>query len=166
MKPDRQPDSLCGTWQDSEADRLMREEELEAEEKLKGELAQAGAAAAEDLKSQLAARMKDKGDAFDTMIQSEEKIRLGEEGWKARYYQVACPFDRLCLYGLCHHIFSRVLSSGVRPLDYAHPSQQMFAVCTLLSSRRSEDRAAWGRRLMPSIPTSVKRTVWRRRLMP
>ncbi len=98
MKPDRKPDSLCGTWQDSEADRLMREEELEAEEKLKGELAQAGAAAAEDLKSQLAARMKDKGDAFDTMIQSEEKIRLGEEGWKARYYQVACPFDRLSVW--------------------------------------------------------------------
>lgn len=66
----------------------MRQEELEAEEKLAEELAVAGAAAAADLKEQLASRMKDKGDAFDTMIEAEEKIRLGEEGWKARYYQV------------------------------------------------------------------------------
>lgn len=84
--------------QDSEADRLMRQEELEAEEKLAEELALAGTAAAADLKEQLAARMKDKGDAFDTMIESEEKIRLGEEGWKARYYQARCrkPYV-LCL---------------------------------------------------------------------
>ena len=32
--------------------------------------------------------MKEKGDLFDTMFEAEEKIRLGEEGWKERYYQV------------------------------------------------------------------------------
>ena len=32
--------------------------------------------------------MKEKGDQFDTMFEAEEKIRLGEAGWKERYYQV------------------------------------------------------------------------------
>ena len=35
--------------------------------------------------------MKDKGDMFDSMVVNEEKIRLGETGWKARYYQVCSP---------------------------------------------------------------------------
>ena len=36
---------------------------------------------------------KEKGDMFDTMVMDEAKIRLGEEGWKERYYQVGscCP---------------------------------------------------------------------------
>ncbi len=32
---------------------------------------------------------KEKGDMFDTMVVDEAKIRLGEEGWKERYYQVS-----------------------------------------------------------------------------
>ena len=32
--------------------------------------------------------MQEKGDAFDAMVESESRIRLGEEGWKGRYYQV------------------------------------------------------------------------------
>ncbi|MCJ1427327.1 hypothetical protein MMC29_005230, partial [Sticta canariensis] len=32
--------------------------------------------------------MKDRGDKFDDMVEHEERIRLGETGWKARYYQV------------------------------------------------------------------------------
>ena len=32
--------------------------------------------------------MKDKSDLFDEMVEHEEKIRLGEAGWKERYYQV------------------------------------------------------------------------------
>ena len=37
------------------------------------------------------AREKEKGDMFDIMVVDEAKIRLGEEGWKERYYQVtAC----------------------------------------------------------------------------
>ena len=34
------------------------------------------------------AMAKEKGDMFDTMVVDEAKIRLGEEGWKQRYYQV------------------------------------------------------------------------------
>lgn len=35
---------------------------------------------------------KEKGDMFDTMVVDEAKIRLGEDGWKERYYQVSsCP---------------------------------------------------------------------------
>jgi hypothetical protein len=31
--------------------------------------------------------MKDKGDRFEESCEAEGKIRLGEAGWKARYYQ-------------------------------------------------------------------------------
>ena len=34
------------------------------------------------------AKAKEKGDMFDIMVVDEAKIRLGEEGWKQRYYQV------------------------------------------------------------------------------
>lgn len=34
-------------------------------------------------------RMKDRGDLFDEMVVHEEQIRLGEEGWKLRYYEVS-----------------------------------------------------------------------------
>ena len=44
--------------------------------------------------------MQEKGDAFDAMVESESRIRLGEEGWKERYYQVLpgrrCSSLRLC----------------------------------------------------------------------
>lgn len=33
-------------------------------------------------------QMKGKADCFSTMMEDAEKIRLGEDGWKARYYQV------------------------------------------------------------------------------
>ena len=44
--------------------------------------------------------MKDRGDMFDDMVVHEEKIRLGETGWKARYYQVLAA--ALCLPPACH----------------------------------------------------------------
>ena len=37
------------------------------------------------------AKTKEKGDMFDIMVVDEAKIRLGEEGWKQRYYQVLSP---------------------------------------------------------------------------
>lgn len=42
----------------------------------------------EDIDVLLKDIMKDKGDKFDDMVEHEERIRLGETGWKARYYQV------------------------------------------------------------------------------
>ncbi len=32
--------------------------------------------------------IKDKADMFDQMVEHEEKIRLGEAGWRERYYEV------------------------------------------------------------------------------
>lgn len=40
------------------------------------------------MQAQMETMAKEKGDMFDTMIVDEAKIRLGEEGWKERYYQV------------------------------------------------------------------------------
>ena len=40
------------------------------------------------LQAQMESREKEKGDMFDIMVVDEAKIRLGEEGWKERYYQV------------------------------------------------------------------------------
>ncbi len=41
-------------------------------------------AAAADMKERLDEMMKSKGDRFDEMMVDEERIRLGEEGWKDR----------------------------------------------------------------------------------
>ena len=40
------------------------------------------------LQAQMESSQKEKGDMFDIMVVDEAKIRLGEEGWKERYYQV------------------------------------------------------------------------------
>ena len=40
------------------------------------------------MQAQMETMAKEKGDMFDTMVVDEAKIRLGEEGWKERYYQV------------------------------------------------------------------------------
>ena len=36
----------------------------------------------------MAERGKGKHDRFDEMVVHEEQIRLGDAGWKARYYEV------------------------------------------------------------------------------
>ena len=43
---------------------------------------------AEKFNADISSRMKNKGDLFDEMVLHEEQIRLGEAGWKTRYYQV------------------------------------------------------------------------------
>ncbi len=51
-----------------------------------------------DFQHKIKEQLKGKSDCFDEMMESEERIRLGEDGWKARYYQVAnhiCTFCRL-----------------------------------------------------------------------
>ena len=41
------------------------------------------------MQAQMETSAKEKGDMFDIMVVDEAKIRLGEEGWKQRYYQVS-----------------------------------------------------------------------------
>ena len=43
----------------------------------------------EKFNADISSMMKEKGDLFDEMVVHEEQIRLGEDGWKARYYQVS-----------------------------------------------------------------------------
>lgn len=45
------------------------------------------------MQAQMEVKAKEKGDMFDIMVVDEAKIRLGEEGWKQRYYQ-ACKLIR------------------------------------------------------------------------
>lgn len=44
------------------------------------------------MQTQMEAKAKEKGDMFDIMVVDEAKIRLGEEGWKQRYYQVTAVY--------------------------------------------------------------------------
>mmetsp|Transcript_3382 Transcript_3382/g.9711 ORF Transcript_3382/g.9711 Transcript_3382/m.9711 type:complete len:890 (+) Transcript_3382:1230-3899(+) len=43
--------------------------------------------AMQEFKEKMGESMKEKTDMFDHMIESEKKIRLGEPGWRERYYQ-------------------------------------------------------------------------------
>ena len=76
----------------------MDEEEQDADEKA-AELAKAttvvDATTADLHKYQLLMKeqMKGKADCFSKMNEDAEKIRLGEDGWKVRYYQVKPPFS-------------------------------------------------------------------------
>ncbi len=45
---------------------------------------------------------KEKGDMFDTMVVDEAKIRLGEDGWKERYYQVSPSLAFSCFSTSAH----------------------------------------------------------------
>ena len=43
-------------------------------------------------------QMRDRGDLFDEMVVHEEGIRLGQEGWKERYYEVhLLSSSQLCM---------------------------------------------------------------------
>ena len=53
------------------------------------ELLQAHTAAqSEAFDAEMKDRLKSKGDRFEEMVEHEEGIRLGDEGWKERYYKV------------------------------------------------------------------------------
>ena len=66
------------------------------EEEGAGELLQAHAAAdSEAFDAVMKDRLREQGDRFEEMVAHEEDIRLGDEGWKERYYQVcALASDR------------------------------------------------------------------------
>uniref|UniRef100_A0A061S5C0 5'-3' exoribonuclease n=1 Tax=Tetraselmis sp. GSL018 TaxID=582737 RepID=A0A061S5C0_9CHLO len=59
------------------------EDGVEASEEQKA----ANKKAAQEFKEKMEENMKEKSDMFDTMVESEKKIRLGEPGWRERYYQ-------------------------------------------------------------------------------
>lgn len=40
------------------------------------------------VQSRLKEKMSDKGDKFEEMVEHEEHIAFGEDGWKERYYRV------------------------------------------------------------------------------
>lgn len=48
-----------------------------------------GSKQVEDFAQAMSERLKGKGDMFDEMVVHEESIRLGEEGWRTRYYEVS-----------------------------------------------------------------------------
>ncbi len=52
---------------------------------------------AEKFNADISSRMKDKGDLFDEMVVHEEQIRLGDAGWKLRYYQVTLSQRQLAI---------------------------------------------------------------------
>ena len=81
---------------DLEIEKLEEEEEEEAEEELAEiigdadvdpEAAAKAMEAVEAFKAELKEQVKEKADMFDEMVEHEERIRLGEAGWKERYYQ-------------------------------------------------------------------------------
>ena len=73
----------------------MEEDDRDAEEKAAGLVQTTAVAMTEatdrdmtDFQNQMKDRLKGKSDCFSQMMELEEKIRLGEDGWKARYYEV------------------------------------------------------------------------------
>lgn len=50
--------------------------------------------ATDEMKAKLKESMKAKSDMFEDMCKHEEDLRLGESGWKERYYQVGPPCVR------------------------------------------------------------------------
>ena len=74
------------------------EEEEEEEEEDAPDTAEAMELAVlhrERFHSEIKERSKAGGDMFDEMVAHEETIRLGEEGWKGRYYRARLP-SQLC----------------------------------------------------------------------
>ena len=67
----------------------VAEPALEDEEEGAEELLQVHAAAdSEAFDAAMKDRLRDQGDRFEEMVAHEEDIRLGDDGWKERYYQV------------------------------------------------------------------------------
>ncbi len=65
------------------------ESTLEDEEEGAEELLQVHTAAdSEAFDQAMKAQLREEGDRFEEMVKHEEDIRLGDEGWKERYYQV------------------------------------------------------------------------------
>ncbi|KAL4452283.1 hypothetical protein ABPG75_007945 [Micractinium tetrahymenae] len=82
--------------EEEEEEAPLVDDEAEAEEELEELVKEAGidpavaaknARLVEEFKAKMKEDMKDKADMFDQMVEHEEKIRLGEAGWRERYYE-------------------------------------------------------------------------------
>lgn len=88
--------------EDGDADNAstLADDEEGAEELLQAHTA----AQSEAFDAEMKERLKSKGDRFEEMVEHEEGIRLGDEGWKERYYKVQpcqgillkCPPSSAC----------------------------------------------------------------------
>lgn len=72
----------------------MIEDEEEGAEELLGAATQHSKAFDQEMKD----RLKSQGDRFEEMVEHEEDIRLGDEGWKERYYRVSACGTVSCLH--------------------------------------------------------------------
>ena len=98
---------------DGDKDNLGNEEENEPVVDLPPVTSEAEKKLAEDFKTQVKDRMKQRDDLFDEMVVHEEQIQLGEAGWKSRYYGVSL----FCF--VCHNELGSLTSSNlfvVRPV--------------------------------------------------
>jgi hypothetical protein len=86
-----------GEGEEEEGDDFVVPEEEDLPEEILTGAALAAAqaeskAAQERFAEELKARSKEAADMFDEMVVHEERIRLGDPGWKGRYYEVRpCP---------------------------------------------------------------------------
>lgn len=87
--------------EDDEDDDVADEPDIEEEEGAEALLAPA-AEQTEQFNEQLKDRLKGNVDRFEEMVQHEEEIRLGDEGWKGRYYKV--PHSSLTTIAIMSHV--------------------------------------------------------------
>lgn len=122
---------------EDEDDDVAEEPDLEDEEGAEALLAPA-AEQTEQFNEQLKDRLKGNVDRFEEMVVHEEEIRLGDEGWKGRYYKViAIPWSIDCnLIALGGHSLGRQVPIVLRRVQLAKsPPPQITARpsgCTLL----------------------------------
>ena len=121
--------------------------------------AEAARVADEDFKARMKEQLKERGDMFDAMVEHEEGIRLGEAGWKARYYKAKLGAEqeeqgplvrdmvRAFVEGLCwvmryyydgalsttleSHVFSKLCDIGVNGRLYDSALLAIWAVACM-----------------------------------
>ena len=72
------------------------------------------------------AAAKERSDMFDTMFAAEQKIRLGEPGWKARYYEVTptCHRSGMLQPSCCYPQTAYMLQPACQLALHGQPGQQ------------------------------------------
>ena len=111
---------------DGDKDNLGTEEENEPVVDLPPVTNEAEKKLAEEFKTQVKDRMKQRDDLFDEMVVHEEQIQLGEAGWKSRYYGVSL------FYFVCHN-----------QLDLSLTSSNLFVVRPIILLRSTYTTCLW-----------------------